>query len=195
MRALAIIALVVGAAACRDLLGFEDPRVAGTFPDDAFTEDSSPIDSPLQPCDPAACAAVGGACTVDVCAITGGGANIVCPGGLRCRITCDQSCGDIDCQPGSSCDVDCIGVNACQQSAIACRMAASCTIRCQGDNACQAGVSCEGGATCALDCDGQNACGAITTAGGATCTATCCNGGCTGPTGRCTIDTATCGGD
>ena len=196
VRGLAIIALVVGAAACRDLLGFEDPRVVGQFPDDSRTDDAA-VDSPAALCDPNLCSAFAGTCdATGVCQIGPRTGSIICPGGLRCRIACDQTCsGGIECQSGSICEVDCVGTNACQGSEVLCRASASCTVRCEGDNACEEGVTCDGSATCDLSCRGQNACGTITTGTGATCAATCCDLACNGGTGTCTIDTASCGGD
>lgn len=81
---------------------------------------------------PAVCTGMCDATTVPpTCIVDGsGGADITCPPGFQCMVTCDNpgACGDIRCASGEPCTISCTATSAC--GTISCSNACACDVTC-----------------------------------------------------------------
>ena len=112
-----------------------------------------------------ACPAVcnGGCSTDGTCNINGaGGDSITCPSGKTCNIDCigDNACGNITCGIGD-CIITCSGTNACGDVACGNHGAGRCRVECAGTNAC-GDVACSNACDCVVDGCTTSGCGTLT---------------------------------
>lgn len=177
-------------------------------------ESSSDTQVNADRCDPDACEAIGGICTLaEECSLSCEGDTCACPEGLNCLITVPGSYNsDIDCSLATKCTVLCGGEDgSCQGSIILC--GEDCDVMCVGEYACSGGfgvlcgigdcnvsclekgscwgvgVSCRQAETCDLQCGGSACDGADFNCQQAqACSASCLtSSSCDGASLRCTV--------
>src|SRR5262245_45405850 len=148
------VLLVIATAAC-GRIGF-DPSGAGATGDpqlaDAMRTDATPV---VAVCDPSACAAAGGSCLRDTCVIdcTGFGdcANVTCPPGANCDITCGyMGCANVQCGDAPRCVIHCEQTNGCTN--VDCDRESMCIVECMAIDRCTGWVNCAVAAQCSVTC-------------------------------------------
>ncbi len=124
-------------------------------------------------------AAPGDAAVTDAAPVDAGGCPAACDscdvGARTCAIDCGgNQCADgvdVTCPVGWTCQVGCIGDNACRNGPVSC--AGDCEITCMGAKACEKGqVSCVG-TSCAIDCVGADTCDSAVRCNALSCDVTC----------------------
>lgn len=162
--------VVLGATACRQLLGLDDLPVhrdggpGSPAMHDGDSGSASGVDAlgsdggsgSNGACDSSICAAHAGSCVAGVCTINPTGSPAFCPPGMPCKIICGACGPTLDCSAATSCTIDCAWDNSCSGKTIKC--GGNCEILCRGNSTCSDDTVTSAGPSCAFECCGTGAC-------------------------------------